>query len=88
MTINFAVCRCIAKYESGEETDFFRIRRVAREYFPSRFSPGFLSNNREFFANLKKKYFYRREYATISETERDLLFYIGIFASAKDFAAD
>ena len=32
-----------------------------------------------FYASLKKEYYYRREYATIEEVERDLFYYIEIF---------
>ena len=32
-----------------------------------------------FFASLKKEYFYRREYATIQDVERDLFYYIEVF---------
>ena len=36
-----------------------------------------------FFASLKKEYFYRREYATLEEVERDLFYYIEIFYNRK-----
>ena len=32
-----------------------------------------------FFSSLKKEYFYRREYATIQDVERDLFYYIEVF---------
>ncbi|MBP5154147.1 MAG: DDE-type integrase/transposase/recombinase, partial [Lachnospiraceae bacterium] len=36
-----------------------------------------------FFASLKKEYFYRREYATIQDIERDLFYYIEVFYNRK-----
>ena len=36
-----------------------------------------------FFASLKKEYFYRREYATIQDVERDLFYYIEVFYNRK-----
>ena len=36
-----------------------------------------------FFASLKKEYFYRREYATIQDVERDLFYYIEAFYNRK-----
>ena len=36
-----------------------------------------------FFAGLKKEFFYRREYATIEDVEKDLFYYIEIFYNRK-----
>ena len=36
-----------------------------------------------FFASLKKEFFYRREYATIDDVERDLFYYIEVFYNRK-----
>ena len=36
-----------------------------------------------FFASLKKEFFYRREYATIENVEKDLFYYIEIFYNRK-----
>ena len=36
-----------------------------------------------FFASLKKEYFYRQEYATIQDIERDLFYYIEVFYNRK-----
>ncbi len=36
-----------------------------------------------FYASLKKEYYYRREYTTIEEVERDLFYYIEIFYNRK-----
>ena len=36
-----------------------------------------------FFASLKEEFFYRREYATIDDVERDLFYYIEVFYNRK-----
>ena len=40
-----------------------------------------------FFASLKKEYFYRREYATIQDVERDLFYYIEVFYNRKSYSS-
>ena len=53
-------------------------RRMSKAGYPYDNSP-----MESFFASLKKAYFYRREYATIQDVERDLFYYIEVFYKRK-----
>ena len=58
-------------------------RTKSREEWVKRDTPYDNSPMVSFFASLKKEYFYRREYATIQDVERDLFYYIEVFYNRK-----